>query len=420
MTNEKVERALSILDYYYSRDDRTWVVTYSGGKDSTAVLQLVFEFLWDKLEKLGKIDKEVYVVSYDVLVENPFIKERIYETKEKFESKARELGIPLKFEILRPRIENTFWVKIIGYGYPPPSIRFRWCTDKLKILPFKKFLEKLNRDVYVITGRRHSESSMRKHLMVRNSLNDVSLEKASYSGARLINPIEDWSTAEVWLYLLNQDNFWVEDNKKLYDLYKNASLEDNCPDTVPSLDGVPWGNSRFGCWTCTVVSVDKSMLGLINNVSDDLRPLYEFREKLLKYRNPEYRESRRRNGSDGLGPIKKEYRKKIMKELLSLSKEIGKELILPEEINEIERVWKLEGMPSYILEEIYYGTLSERGSIMKVEDDLLEEICKETGVSSKIIRQLLALEKDFQSKKRRRGIYGEIKEILRRGLNDTE
>ena len=60
-----------ILDEYKQPHSYPWVVGYSGGKDSTLVLQLVFEMLLDLAPSDRK--REVHIVANDTLVESPLI-----------------------------------------------------------------------------------------------------------------------------------------------------------------------------------------------------------------------------------------------------------------------------------------------------------------------------------------------------------
>src|SRR5690606_1568611 len=103
------------------------------------------------------------------------------------------------------------------------------------------------------------------------------------------------------------------------------------------------GNSRFGCWTCTVVTQDKAIEGLVSTGEEWMRPLLEFRNQLHYSSLPEnktnYRNYKRRTGKvtfargdinndDNLtakhipGPYWMKYRQKWLKELLELEKNI--------------------------------------------------------------------------------------------------
>jgi DNA sulfur modification protein DndC len=68
------------------------------------------------------------------------------------------------------------------------------------------------------------------------------------------NPIQFLTTEEVWAYLLQKPNPWGNDNRALYKLYANAS-NGECPIQIDT-STPSCGNSRFGCWTCTVVERD--------------------------------------------------------------------------------------------------------------------------------------------------------------------
>jgi len=68
---QKIEIAISNIAALYLEEDLPWIIGYSGGKDSTAVLQLV----WLAIETLPieSRTKKVYVISTDTLVENPIV-----------------------------------------------------------------------------------------------------------------------------------------------------------------------------------------------------------------------------------------------------------------------------------------------------------------------------------------------------------
>src|SRR5437660_1741126 len=122
----------------YLADHRPWVVGYSGGKDSTATLQLV----WYSLADLppDKRKKPVYVIASDTFVETPLIVDYINDNLEAINRAAKEQSMPFEAHKVTPEIRDTFWVNLIGRGYPPPSTKFRWCTDRMKIQPANKFI----------------------------------------------------------------------------------------------------------------------------------------------------------------------------------------------------------------------------------------------------------------------------------------
>ena len=66
------EELLDEIKYVYQSDNRPWIIGYSGGKDSTTVVELVYEML--QALKPQERHKTVYIISSDTLIENPLIK----------------------------------------------------------------------------------------------------------------------------------------------------------------------------------------------------------------------------------------------------------------------------------------------------------------------------------------------------------
>ena len=229
-----------------------WVVGYSGGKDSTTALQLV----WYALAGLPpeQRQKPVYVISTDTLVETPVIVDYIDDTLRRIGEQAVKCEMPFRTEKLKPVLNDTYWVNLIGRGYPAPTNIFRWCTERLKINPSNRFI--LDRvaesgEVLLVLGMRSGESARRDRVMQRyHFLGHVLSKHSRLPGAWVYTPIEQFSTDDVWTYLLQVPSPWGGDNRSLASLYR-SSQDGECPlvvdDTTP-----PCGNSRFGCWVCTL------------------------------------------------------------------------------------------------------------------------------------------------------------------------
>lgn len=287
----------------YKNDKRPWVIGYSGGKDSTAVVQLTFMMLQSLPPE--ERHKDVYVVSSDTLIENPIILGYLKQNSKLINDGAKNQGLPLYSHMVHPDYNNTYWTNIIGKGLPTPtSIRFRWCTERLKIKPSNKFIEekvKENGEVVVLLGVRKSESIARG-IRIRNREIDGYLltPHATLTNTYVYNPIVELTTDNVWDILLsnNGDTPWGTSNKDLFKLYMGADGGE-CPFTVTNDKENPsCGNSRFGCWICTVVNEDKSLTGFIGNGEDWLQPLLDFRAWILSIRNRhEYRMQYRRDGN---------------------------------------------------------------------------------------------------------------------------
>lgn len=299
----KINIILEEMKMVYKNDNRPWVIGYSGGKDSTTVVQLTFMMLQSLSPE--ERHKDVYVVSSDTLIENPIVLGFLTLNSKLINDGAKDQGLPLYTHMVHPDYNNTYWTNIIGKGLPTPtSIRFRWCTERLKIKPSNKFIEekvKENGEVIVLLGVRKSESIARG-IRIRNREIDGYLltPHVSLANTYVYNPIVDLTTNNVWDILLsnNGNTPWGTSNNDLFRLYTGADSGE-CPFTVTNDKETPsCGNSRFGCWICTVVKEDKSLTGFIENGEDWLQPLLDFRSWILSIRNKhEYRMKYRRDGN---------------------------------------------------------------------------------------------------------------------------
>ena len=110
-----------------------WVVGYSGGKDSSAVLQLIWLAIRDLPPENRR--KPIHVISTDTLVEQPVVAAWVEASHKKMSEAAQEQDMPITPHKLTPDIKDTFWVNLIGKGYPAPRKLFRWCTNRMKIKP---------------------------------------------------------------------------------------------------------------------------------------------------------------------------------------------------------------------------------------------------------------------------------------------
>ncbi|MBE3565111.1 MAG: DNA phosphorothioation system sulfurtransferase DndC, partial [Thermogemmatispora sp.] len=209
----------------YKRYPQPWVIGYSGGKDSTTVLQLV----WKALEVLSPEERQkpVFVIASDTRVETPVIVDYIDTTLRRINETARARGMPFRAEKVMPTLNDSFWVNLIGRGYPAPTTRFRWCTERMKITPANRFIEEKVAqygEVIMVLGVRKTESSTRMQLMNTYQVKGHVLRRHStLRGAYVYAPIADFSTDDVWKYLLQVPSPWGNNNEDLAALYRNAS-----------------------------------------------------------------------------------------------------------------------------------------------------------------------------------------------------
>jgi DNA sulfur modification protein DndC len=141
MHSNYVTYSKDLIKRNYLNDRRPWVIGYSGGKDSTTLVQIVLESIFELKNDKKPVDKQVFVISSDTLVETPLIINQISKTLDG----VNEFGIlnelPITAHIVRPKVDQTFWANIIGRGYPSPNQTFRWCTDRMKIDPANEFIK---------------------------------------------------------------------------------------------------------------------------------------------------------------------------------------------------------------------------------------------------------------------------------------
>ena len=360
-TPAKISRIREILQEEYRKKHKSpWIVAYSGGKDSTLVLQLVFEALLALSAEERR--RQVHIVSNDTLVESPLVINHLRQSMEAIRKAIPAMNLPVTATITKPCVDQTFWVNVIGRGYIPPTRTFRWCTDRMKIAPTNKFIERITSErgrSILLIGTRKSESSSRRRRMESyeksgNRMNPHNQIK----DCRVFSPIAELTDNEVWTILLQSKPPWGGSHRELITLYRNAGGGE-CPLVLSKEDAPSCGSTspRFGCWTCTVVAKDRSLSGLIDSGFDELEPLLDFREWILELREVErnrmpvrrdgtskYRE----DGSRVRGPFTMAIRRQILEKLQELEKETGRALISNPEIEIIEDIWWSD--------ELHYGT----------------------------------------------------------------
>jgi DNA sulfur modification protein DndC len=435
----------------YLADEVPWVVGYSGGKDSTAVLQLV----WLALAGLSPEQrrKPVHVISTDTLVENPVVATWVAHSLEVMDTAASEGGLPIRAHRLTPAVTDSFWVNLIGRGYPAPRHKFRWCTERLKIKPSNKFIRDVVRahgEAVLVLGTRKAESSGRAHRMAEleaQRARDLLSPNVALPNCLVYTPVENWSNDDVWTFLMQTRNPWGYSNKDLLSMYQGASPDGECPlvvdATTPSC-----GDSRFGCWVCTLVDKDKSMSAMIQNDEEKewMLPLLELRNELDVADDRHMRDFRRMNGTVQLfhdrpipGPYTQPARERWLRKLLEAQAWIradgpvyvrSLELITLAELEEIRRIWvvdkhEIEDRLPAIYAEATGGTypgkpLDEHLPLGAETVEVLREITGEDRLHFETIRELLDIEQRHRAQARRAGLLGELEKALRRGFYDNE
>lgn len=450
----------------YCLDAIPWVIGYSGGKDSTATLQLI----WNAISELPpeKRTKTIHVITTDTGVENPYVSAWVRNSLKQMKVASKKQRMLIEPNLLQPEVKETFWVSLIGKGYPAPRGKFRWCTDRLKIHPSNRFIRDILRvqgEVILILGTRKAESikraiSMQKHRISStkdrlkydlntNEINSLLYYSSSLPNALIYSPIEDWRTDEVWIYLNQYQNPWGYSNKDLFTMYRGATADNECP-LVVDTSTPSCGDSRFGCWVCTIVNKDKSMEAMIQNDEEKewMQPLLDMRNELDIENDGEKRDFRRmwgevqlfernhKNGETSVepipGPYTKYWREYWLRKLLTAQTEMRQNapenmrditLISMEELSEIRRIW-LEEKHEFddSLPRIYQEITGEAfkdprpGSDYSLlgsdEWEVLEEICDGDAMQLELMAKLLDTERQFKKKTRRVGIFESLEKCF--------
>jgi DNA sulfur modification protein DndC len=454
-----VDNLLEDIRELYLSDQVPWVVGYSGGKDSTAALQLI----WMALSSLNaqRLHKTVHVISTDTLVENPLVAAWVEKSLVTMGKSAEAAALPFSPHRLTPDVSETFWVNLIGKGYPSPRSKFRWCTERLKIKPSNAFIRKVvqqSGEAILVLGTRKAESSARSQAMTKMAERRMRARLSpnpSLPNSHIFSPIEDWSNDDVWLFLMQIPNPWGYNNKDLLALYQGASPDGECPlvidTTTPSC-----GDSRFGCWVCTVVEQDRSMTSMLAN-DDDMewvRHLLKIRDALGE-RDPEdktkradrhLRDFRRMDGRIKLlngraiaGPYTQEARENWLRMLLKAQCDVREsgyepvkdiELISLAELHEIRRIWVVDKHEiEDSLPRIYREVIGEKFPGEGMDDNLpfgaeevrlLREACEGDRLHFELTRELLDIERRYQTSTRRAGLYEALEQAFRRGFYTDE
>lgn len=409
---EVFENIIQEMSIVYQHDRRPWMIGFSGGKDSTLLCCLVMEML-QRLSR-EKRNKTVYIVTSDTMVENPIVRDYMHKMSDLINQKGAELRI--RADMIYPKVEDSFWCKVIGLGYPTPEApSFRWCTDRLKIQPMNTYTYetiKNNGEVILLLGVRKAESTYRANSIRAREIDGKLLAPhKDIKNAYIYNPLTEIPNEDVWKFLLKGDGLspWGSDNKYLFSLYQGENMGEE-KSVIGEIDKekIPvTGNSRFGCWICTMVKEDKSLQAFINRGETWLVPLRNFRNWLMGLRSePTAREYKRRNGSVyrkpdgtiGQGPFTMKVRKEMLSRLLQLEMSTGLSLITIDELKQIDLYWDREGdLSRRSLVDIYSSIKGEQlpwdeYKIPVFPDDVIAEIrklCDENQVDFELIAKLI-------------------------------
>lgn len=448
ITKDLIDGLIVTIQNLYLADDIPWMIGYSGGKDSTAAVQLV----WMAIEQLPERDrkKTIHIMNTDTLVESPVVSKWVDKSLKSMKDEAEKKGLPFVPTKLIPDYNNTFWVNLIGRGYPFPRMKYRWCTDRLKIQPVNNFIKNKiaeHGEIILVLGTRKQESTRRNRTMTnleKRRVRELLSPNPTLANELVFSPMEDWSDDDVWSFLLQYKNPWNYSNMDLMTMYRGATADNECPLQVDK-SAPTCGKSRFGCWVCTMVEKDKSMEAMILNDQEKewMSILLEFRNEFGNEEGDRERRSFRRmrgnlQGNYGKlfhGPYKKEVREYWLERLLNIQKEIQEngpeefsdlELIRIPELQAIRRIWvndkhefddslpkiyeKVVGKEFEDPEWIHYENFEAE------EWNILKEVCEEMFPDEELAFGMMYSLVDVESKSsgvnQRKGILDSVNSII--------
>lgn len=448
ITKDLIDGLIVTIQNLYLADDIPWIIGYSGGKDSTAAVQLV----WMAIEQLPERDrkKTIHIMNTDTLVESPVVSKWVDKSLKSMKDESEKKGLPFVPTKLIPDYNNTFWVNLIGRGYPFPRMKYRWCTDRLKIQPVNNFIKNKiaeHGEVILVLGTRKQESSRRNRTMTnleKKRVRELLSPNPTLANELVFSPMEDWTDDDVWSFLLQYKNPWNYSNMDLMTMYRGATADNECPLQVDK-SAPTCGKSRFGCWVCTMVEKDKSMEAMILNDQEKewMSILLEFRNEFGNEDGDRERRSFRRmrgnlQGNYGKlfhGPYKKEVREYWLERLLNIQKEIQEngpeefsdlELIRIPELQAIRRIWvndkhefddslpkiyeKVVGKEFEDPEWIHYENFeAEEWNILK---EVCEEMFPDEELAFEMMYSLVDVENKSSGVNQRKGILDSVNSII--------
>ncbi len=335
----KAEATIALLRELFAHSSQV-VAAYSGGKDSTLVVHLALL----ALQAMGGGRPRLTVALVDTEVEIPRIIGQAIAFLEKVEYWAAAHHLPVETKVLRPDPHESFWVLLLGKGYPAPTPFFRWCVKRLKVAPVRRYLRNLPGEVVVLLGSRQEESEARKRSIEKRRLGDRWVALEGVPSARGYLPIVDWTTDEVWEYLLKSGPPWGGHYSELFGLYWDAL--DECM-FKPNSGTFTCNGRRFGCWTCTVVKRDRTLENLAATGGDGELPLLlDFKNYLREIsRDPSMRTGVTRRGTPGWGPLTLSARREAFEALKALETSLGRRLLTAEQERLIREAWDQDTAP---------------------------------------------------------------------------
>lgn len=305
--NDIFEEIKEHMKEVYLRDDVPLALAYSGGKDSTLLLLL----LWEMLSSLpvDQRKKTVHLISSDTGVETPDMTDYVHKAIKSIQRIAEEQQIPIETNLVKPSLKQSFWWKILGKGtlISTPNTKHRWCTHTLKIAPTQSKLKELlaqspiqlgdnqKHQLILAMGLRNEESARRRASISRWELSEESYfsRHSDFDEILCYSPLKYVSADELWFKLMDYET--LPFGVKISDLtvqYGEAIMECGIKTSSDQGKACSAAGNRMGCWTCGMVSgKDPMLVRHIQEGKTKYQYLMDWKTLMLRMRNDiRYRE----------------------------------------------------------------------------------------------------------------------------------
>lgn len=354
---DAINLSLASLNLYGERYE-DWAVGYSGGKDSSATLSFI---LWAIETGQVKPPKSLTALYSDTRQELPPLQQIAHRTI----NRVNEMGWTGK--ILYPAMDHRFYVYILGRGIVPPSNKFRWCTQKLKIDPMEAAMSEISQQTgkkyLMMTGVRQGESAARDQRIALACSKDSGecgtgfLQTTPITGVvDKLAPIVHWRVCWVWDWL-----FFAGDNDYMRNVLKIQQPGHKFGDFSDIAIVYGAEDVRSGCVGCKLVAHDRATENLVNlHVGKSqpfahLKPLLQIEVILTAMRSPKFRlrKAEPEENKDGsyrkkgqrMGPLTIAARQMFYEKIIAIQNETGVDLINADEQARIKELWQQEAYP---------------------------------------------------------------------------
>lgn len=301
---------------------RHWAIAYSGGKDSSALLTVIFSLI-----EQGRITApETLTVLYsDTRQEIPPLQIGALKTLEF----VRQRGYSAR--VVLPPVDDRYFVYMLGRGVPPPNNNtLRWCTPQLKVEPMIAALQQL-RDEHgekflMLTGVRIGESAVRDaRIAMSCGKNGAECgqgwfqESTPEKVADTLAPILHWRVCNVWDWLMFEAPTISPAVSFVAEVYGGEEAEEI--------------NARTGCIGCPLATKDAALDHVLSLPEwAYLKPLKKLRPLYRELRSFKHRKQKNgeRNSDGNLsanpsrkGPLTLAAREWALGEVLAVQTEIN-------------------------------------------------------------------------------------------------